>query len=192
LIKSQNAAAIIWVDQTGSTNADLCRMAAEGAPDGQWLIARTQSEGKGRLGRAWHSPAGNFYGSYLLRLQPGDPPPALLAMVTAIALHDMIQPLLPAGQNAQIKWPNDVLLNGAKMSGILLERVQDRVHGDAVVIGIGVNLAHAPDVPGRATASLKSVGAELTVEEFIALFAPILTQWIGIWRRDAGQSALLT
>jgi BirA family transcriptional regulator, biotin operon repressor / biotin---[acetyl-CoA-carboxylase] ligase len=162
-------------------------MATEGASDGQWLIAGRQTAGRGRLGRAWQSPEGNFYGSNLLRLRSNDPSAAMLAMVTAIALFDAIEPMLPDPAALQIKWPNDVLLNGAKISGILLERVQHTANGDAVVIGIGVNLAHAPDVPGRIVASLAKVGVLISPQEFAPLLADALSGAIATWRQPGGQ-----
>ena len=88
------------------------------------------------MGRAWESPAGNHYASGLVRLRPGDPDAATLALVAAVALYDTVV-LWADAAAIRLKWPNDLLVAGAKLSGILLERT-----GDAVVIGFGVNLAH--------------------------------------------------
>ncbi|RZL52832.1 MAG: biotin--[acetyl-CoA-carboxylase] ligase, partial [Sphingomonas sp.] len=135
------------VAETGSTNADMRLLARQGAEEGLWLRAERQTAGKGRLGRQWVSEPGNLYASTLVRLRPADPAPATLALVAAVALHRAVGVFLPDA--ARLKWPNDLLLGDAKLSGILLERSED-----AVVVGIGVNLAHHPDLPDRATTSL--------------------------------------
>jgi BirA family transcriptional regulator, biotin operon repressor / biotin---[acetyl-CoA-carboxylase] ligase len=111
------------VAETGSTNADMLELARAGLGEGVWLRAERQQGGRGRQGRAWVSPVGNFYGSTLVRLRDSDPAPATLALVAAVALEEVVRAYLPEATPAlAIKWPNDVLLGGAKLSGILLER----------------------------------------------------------------------
>lgn len=170
-----------FVDSTGSTNADLLRDPA--AAEGDWLIAREQTAGKGRQGRSWSSRAGNFHGSVLLGLQPGDPAPSSLSLAAALALVDAFDATLP-GHEVQIKWPNDLLLDGGKLSGILLER-----NGDRVVIGFGVNLAAAPEIPGRRAESLAPLG-RLTPEGLAPVLAASVARRVGQWRR--GDGTLLT
>lgn len=165
------------VAETGSTNADVLALAADGAAEGLWLRAERQTAGRGRQGREWSSPTGNLYASTLVRVRPGDPSPASLALVCAVALTETIAAL--GCSNVQIKWPNDLLLDGAKLSGILLER-----SGDAIVAGFGVNLASHPSIEGRQTASLAGrlwihSAAEL-YEHLIADF----TRWLAIWRSE--------
>lgn len=140
---------------TGSTNADLAARLAAGdvVPEGEWLVADRQHAGKGRQGRAWSDGAGNFMGSTVVHPAPGDPAPASLALVAGLAVHEAIAPYVPAPSQPQLKWPNDVLIGVAKLSGILLEAV-----GTAVIVGIGVNLAQAPEVAGRETIALASFG----------------------------------
>ncbi len=139
------------VAETGSTNADLLARLRDGEnlPDGYWLVADRQIAGKGRQGRSWIDAPGNFMGSTIVRLQPREPSPATLSFVAALAVYEAVVPIVARPQALQLKWPNDVLLDGAKFCGLLLER-----EGDAVVIGIGVNLAAAPDVEGRLVSSL--------------------------------------
>lgn len=112
-------------------------------------MAERQTAGRGRMGRDWASPPGNFYGSTLVVLRPGDPPAPTLALAMAVALFDCI-----AADGLMLKWPNDLVERNtlAKLAGILLERV-----GDTVVAGFGVNLLHSPDV-GRPTTSLAALG----------------------------------
>lgn len=167
------------VAETGSTNADLRALAGSGAPDGLWLRADRQSAGKGRMGRDWQSPLGNFYGSTLVRLTPDDPPAATLALVAAVAVHQALAALAPALQ-LWIKWPNDILCQGAKMAGILLER-----EGDAVIIGIGVNLAFHPEGLGRPVTSLLAQGvAAPTAADFQLRLAATLDAAIVLWREQ--------
>lgn len=162
------------VSETGSTNADLIALGRD-AREGDWLVARRQSAGKGRAGRHWEDGAGNFMGSTVVALRPGDPPAHTLALVTGVALAETVA-RIPGAPPAMLKWPNDLLVAGAKLAGILLERA-----GDIVVIGIGVNLSRTPDVPGRATTCLADHGSAIALEEFADLisdqFAETLTGW---------------
>ena len=122
-------------------------LARAGASEGYWLRADVQSGGRGRQGRQWQSPVGNLYASTLVRLRAEDPSAASLAFVIGIAAHVTLAPL-GGPRELKLKWPNDLLLNDAKCAGMLLEREKD-----AVVLGIGVNLASAPEIAGRLTAS---------------------------------------
>jgi BirA family transcriptional regulator, biotin operon repressor / biotin---[acetyl-CoA-carboxylase] ligase len=166
------------VAETRSTNEDMVAMAGEGAAEGSWLRAEQQSGGRGRMGRVWSSPPGNLYASTIVRILPGDPAAASLGFVAAVALAEVLSSLAPHIL-FEIKWPNDVLASGAKLSGILLER-----SGDAVIIGIGVNLASHPDLPDRKTISLakltdQSVEPQSFIEELAACFARWLVRWRG-------------
>jgi BirA family biotin operon repressor/biotin-[acetyl-CoA-carboxylase] ligase len=177
---------LLHVPETGSTNADLRQLADAGGEDGLWLRADRQTAGRGRQGRDWSSPSGNFYGSTLVRLHPGDPMPATLALVAAVAIEEAVRACLPEiGRRLCLKWPNDLLIDGAKLSGILLER-----SGDAVVIGMGINLASAPDLPDRATAALRDHGVDVPPATMQALLAEAMTRWVAIWRAS-GLSAVI-
>lgn len=162
---------------TGSTNADMMARADAGAPEGLWLRAEQQNGGRGRLGRQWLSPVGNLYCSTLVRLRRDDPPAHLLAFVTALAVHDTVLHIVP-GCGVRLKWPNDVHVGGAKLSGILLER-----RADAVVVGIGMNVALAPEVAERSVTCLRDLGAMAQIDAAAVLellsdhFAARLAQW---------------
>jgi BirA family transcriptional regulator, biotin operon repressor / biotin---[acetyl-CoA-carboxylase] ligase len=165
------------VRETGSTNDDLIARAAADAPEGLWLRAEVQTGGKGRQGRAWMSPPGNLYASVLVRLRAGDPPAPTLALVSAVALHEAVAIYAPA---VQIKWPNDLLTEGAKLAGILLER-----SGDAVVIGFGVNLAHHPEGLERPVTSLAALsGSAPEPGAFVELLSETLARWLSRWRGE--------
>ena len=174
--------------ETGSTNADLSGLAArEPGADRLWLSAGMQRAGRGRRGREWVSPQGNLHASVLL----ADPAPAselgFLPLVAALAAHDAIAAVLPeAAPPLHLKWPNDVLLSGAKCCGILLERT---VTGH-VVAGFGINLAAAPqDTPYPAT-SLRAHGAVADAGTLLAALAEALAARLQAFDRGAGKAAL--
>lgn len=166
------------VPTTGSTNADLAAQleAGEALAEGDWLVADRQTAGKGRQGRVWFDGYGNFMGSTVVRLAAGDPPPSTLALVTGLAVFETVSPLIPPPHQARLKWPNDVLIGEAKLCGVLLER-----SGDAVIVGIGVNLAAAPQVDGRSTIALSQFGPspdrDLFAAELARKFAAELDRW---------------
>ena len=104
-----------------------------------WIVARRQTAGVGRRGRAWRDPAGNYAGTLVLRIEGGPEAMALRSFVAALAVHEAVAPATGAERLA-LKWPNDVLFDGGKLSGILLEAI-----GPATVaVGIGVNLVSGP------------------------------------------------
>jgi BirA family biotin operon repressor/biotin-[acetyl-CoA-carboxylase] ligase len=148
-------------------------LADRGAAEGDWLVALDQQAGKGRQGRSWVSAAGNFYGSTVVELRPGDPPPQTLSLAAGLALIEAVDAAVPA-QPLMLKWPNDVMLLGKKLAGILLER-----SGDRVVVGMGVNLATAPHLPDRPSAAL---GGKVAPEAFAPLIAASFARLLGLWR----------
>ncbi|MET3710090.1 BirA family biotin operon repressor/biotin-[acetyl-CoA-carboxylase] ligase [Sphingomonas trueperi] len=164
------------VAETGSTNADILSLALTGAGEGLWLRAERQTAGKGRQGRAWVSPAGNLYISTLVRVRPTDPSPATLALLSAVALEETVRAF---GVSPMLKWPNDLLLDGAKLSGILLERA-----GDAIAVGIGVNLAAAPEGLDRAATSLAAQGVTVSPDIFAEVLAESFGRWLERWRGE--------
>jgi BirA family biotin operon repressor/biotin-[acetyl-CoA-carboxylase] ligase len=164
-----------FVEKTGSTNDDLLALARDGAAEGLWLRAGRQSGGKGRQGRVWLSPPGNLYASTLVRLREADPPAPTLALVAAVALHETAA-IHASDRSLRIKWPNDLLLDGAKLAGILLER-----SGDFVVIGFGVNLAARPEGLDRAAACL---GPKVEAGALLELLAKAFERWLGRWRGE--------
>ncbi len=159
------------VESTGSTNADL--LADASSVEGDWLVALEQTAGKGRQGREWVTKSGNFFGSTLITLGSGDPPAQSLSLAAGLALVEAIDAAVP-DQALLLKWPNDLLLGGAKLGGILLER-----QGDRVVAGFGVNLASSPGLAGRPTASL---GGRISPQAFAPLLALSMARILGLWR----------
>ncbi|MDH7638610.1 biotin--[acetyl-CoA-carboxylase] ligase [Sphingomonas oryzagri] len=165
------------IRDTLSTNDEVLALAQAGAPEGVWVRAEQQRGGRGRQGRAWVSPPGNLYASVLVRLQPHDPPAPSLALVAAVAVTETAEAF---GAAPQIKWPNDLLVDGAKLSGILLERA-----GDAVVVGIGVNLAHHPEDIDRPATSLATIlGHAPEPDAFVGALAESFARWLYRWRAE--------
>jgi len=167
----------------------VAALARTGGPEGLWLRAETQTGGRGRHGRPWQSPVGNLYASTIVRPRAGDPVPATLAMVAALALHQVATAYTGAdagGGRIALKWPNDLLLDGAKLSGILLEAA-----GDAIVVGFGVNLAHRPEGLDRTTASFAAAGLGTPdPAAFLADLADAFARWVARWRGE-GLAAIL-
>ncbi|HYE27137.1 MAG TPA: biotin--[acetyl-CoA-carboxylase] ligase [Allosphingosinicella sp.] len=178
-------APIRTVAETGSTNDDLVALARAGAPEGVWLRAARQTGGRGRQGREWHSAVGNLHASTLVRLRRGDPPASTLTLVAAVALHE-VAAAFAGGVDVRIKWPNDLMVAGAKLSGILLERLED-----AVIVGFGVNLADHPAETARPATSFAALGDAPDPALFLEALADSFSRWLGRWR-DEGLAPVRT
>jgi BirA family biotin operon repressor/biotin-[acetyl-CoA-carboxylase] ligase len=150
-------------------------IADQSAVEGDWLVALEQDAGRGRQGRTWLSAPGNFYGSTLVQLRGEDPPAQTLSLAAGLALVEAIDIAVPA-QPLMLKWPNDVMLLGKKLAGILLER-----SGDRVAVGFGVNLASTPRLPDRQGAAL---GGKLAPEAFAPLLASSFARLLDLWRQS--------
>jgi BirA family biotin operon repressor/biotin-[acetyl-CoA-carboxylase] ligase len=196
-------------DEVGSTNEVAMGLLRGGAPSGMIVLAAAQSGGRGRDGRRWQSPAGNLYMSIALRPpgRPGDV--AQLSFAIAVAVAETAGDLLGATAPVTLKWPNDVLVSGRKLAGILLESDGVRADGvDGLVIGVGVNVAVNPKalasggLPPTCLAEHMAAGAETpTVDHVLGMlvarfdrlyrqwcadgFAPIRRGWLG-WAHGLG------
>jgi BirA family biotin operon repressor/biotin-[acetyl-CoA-carboxylase] ligase len=168
------------VPETRSTSADLlARLAAgERIAEGYWLVADRQTGGRGRQGRLWIDAPGNFMGSTVVHLSPQDPAPPSLSFVAALAVYEVVLARVGNPREVQLKWPNDVLLGGAKFCGLLLER-----EGASAVVGTGVNLAKAPDVADRRTRTLAEYGPAPDRDSFAAELAAQFDLELGRWRQ---------
>lgn len=172
----------ILLETVDSTNAFAARIAAE-TQTPTWILAAEQSGGRGRRGRPWASPRGNFYATLLLH--PTEPPErvALRSFAAALALRDACIAVTGSNAGLSLKWPNDVLLNGGKLAGILLESsgVSGRVAH--LAIGIGVNLIAAPSPEhvelGAVTpvSLLGETGVRVTPERFLTALAQAYDRW---------------
>jgi BirA family biotin operon repressor/biotin-[acetyl-CoA-carboxylase] ligase len=176
---------LIAYETIGSTNDELKRLAHEGEAEGLVITAERQTAGRGRRGRTWVSPLGNLYSSVLLRPRCRAADAAQLGFVAALGVADAIGELAPA-IGLCCKWPNDLLANGKKVSGILLET--EMVAGDIpdfVVLGVGVNLVSSPrGTPYPATSLVEESARCVAAETMLAAFIRHFAEWLGVWRRD--------
>jgi BirA family biotin operon repressor/biotin-[acetyl-CoA-carboxylase] ligase len=173
---------LIAYETIGSTNDEAKRLARNGAKEGAIVWAKTQTAGRGRRGRVWVSPPGNLHMSLVLRPNCRAGVAAQLGFVATLGVTAALHELAP-GVTVRCKWPNDVLANGKKIAGILLEtEMTASDNPDFVVIGIGVNLASSPDdTPYQATSlareGVDSIAPEVVLVRFVGCFAKRLKVW---------------
>lgn len=176
---------LIAVNQVDSTNEEAKRRATMGAAAGTMVWAEEQLAGRGRRGRLWVSPPGNLYCSLLLRPTCPIHDAMQIGFVTALAVADAVAEALPRNTQIACKWPNDVLVSGRKVAGILLESSLGEEQGlDWLVIGVGVNVRSYPlhtDSPYPAT-SLAAIGSqEVTPIKLLEAYCGSLLGWLRTW-----------
>lgn len=166
-------------EELGSTNDEARRLAEAGAAHGTVVHADKQSAGRGRFSRRWFSPPGNLYVSIVLRLDGSPARMVELGFLAALAVADAVDALLPKQVRASLKWPNDVLVRGGKIAGILLEQT-----GDIKILGIGLNVLHAPSDAGYPTATIVGAGGLATVDGTRDKLLANLGHWLQVWQQD--------
>ncbi len=179
---------LVSLDTVDSTNAEARRLASKGeaaVPDGTLVWAREQTAGRGRCGRKWHSPKGNLYCSLVLRPEAPIAEASQLSFVGGLAACDALSAIGPAGNVVQCKWPNDILLNGAKVGGLLLEAETTGKSGlEWLILGLGINVAsHPPKVEFEAT-SLRAEGWQVDVVDCLEAFGRHFMTWANTWLED--------
>ncbi len=179
----------IAYETLGSTNAEALARARAGEHRPLWITAKSQSAGRGRRGSIWVSPPDNLYATLLLS-EPSAPEHApQLSFVAALALHDAITECAPQlGPLLKVKWPNDLLLSGAKLAGILIEGESDPVF--SVAIGIGVNCATHPENTAYPATDLAASGALVTPAQLLAVLPAAMLRRIDQWQRGQGFAAV--
>ncbi|WP_043948897.1 biotin--[acetyl-CoA-carboxylase] ligase [Candidatus Phaeomarinobacter ectocarpi] len=174
--------------QIDSTNEEARRLASSGARGPAWICADTQSAGRGRRGRAWMSEPGNLFCTHLYAPECPLPRAAELSFVTALSVHDAVEGL--GVQSLALKWPNDLLIDGAKVSGILIESAPGPTgHPSAdplLAIGIGVNITAAPDDTPYPATCLIGHGVSITPLDLLARLATAFQARAAQWNRGAG------
>lgn len=181
-------------DSVGSTNDEARVLADQGAPEGTMVVARRQVSGRGRRGRQWISGEGNFYASLILRPHCSPEAAAQVSFVAGVAVADAVaQCLEEAGGRAsavRCKWPNDVLVDGRKVAGLLLESDIQRGGGTKgavgwVIVGVGINVAHHPAETERPATSLATVCVGSPAVAMVErAFCESLTRWYDVWSRS--------
>ncbi len=179
----------VILDEVDSTNAEALRRAPR-TQEPCWILARRQTAGRGRRGRAWADPEGNFAASLVAATELPPQHLALHGFAAALALHDALGALTGRPHSFSLKWPNDVLAAGSKVAGILLESLTpvDGASAPVLVIGVGVNLANVPELPDGAGPPPGSVvdvtGARIDPPELLDRLAPALARWQATLTRD--------
>jgi BirA family transcriptional regulator, biotin operon repressor / biotin---[acetyl-CoA-carboxylase] ligase len=177
---------LVCYDSVGSTNDEAKRLAREGAAKGTVVWAREQTAGRGRLGHLWVSPPGNLYVSLILR--PKCPPrgAAQLGFVAALAVGDALGALLPRLRGLSYKWPNDVLVNGRKIAGILLESEMTKPDELAfLIVGVGINLACSPQLVEYPATSVSEEGlGEVQPAAMLEAFCRHFRSWEKRWSEE--------
>lgn len=182
-------------DEIGSTNAEALARAAAGDTGNHWLVTDRQTAGRGRRGREWHTPRGNLAATNLSVVRQGAGVAATLGFVAGLSLDDALRHLAPglgiataldwveaSGESTgrlRLKWPNDVLLDGRKLAGILLEASPLADGSVAVACGIGVNVVSAPTGLPYPAVALAELGSSITAAH---LFTALAESWAGLAR----------
>jgi BirA family transcriptional regulator, biotin operon repressor / biotin---[acetyl-CoA-carboxylase] ligase len=182
---------VLRFESLDSTNEEALRRLAARVRTPLWIVADEQTKGRGRSGRHWQSPAGNLYASLVIETGVSASVATQLSLVAGLAVHETVAARLPAAQRPRLrlKWPNDVILGGAKLAGILLESVASpKGKGLAVILGMGINVSHAPLETERAVASL---GLEASaVPQVFASLAAALSEWLKRWDDGRGFASI--
>jgi BirA family biotin operon repressor/biotin-[acetyl-CoA-carboxylase] ligase len=176
-------------DTLGSTNAEALTRARAGERGPLWIVAAEQTAGRGRRGAAWVSKSGNLYATLLLTEPSPKAAAPQLSFVTALALHDAVADLAPQfGPGLKLKWPNDLLLGGAKLAGILIEGESDPAF--AVAVGIGVNCAHHPEETAYPATDLANAGALVSPQALLGALADAMARRLKQWSQGQGFAAI--
>lgn len=177
---------LVALETVGSTNDEARRQAENGAPEGTLIQARTQTDGRGRRGRTWVSPAGNLYMSLILRPDCSVAAGLEVSFVSAVAMCDTIGSVLPPMASVTAKWPNDVLVNGRKAAGILLESASGSTGKLRwLVVGFGVNIEQFPNNTEYPATSLHFEGVtDIAPLELLSAFTRYFKRWFDIWKSE--------
>ncbi|MGA7546951.1 MAG: biotin--[acetyl-CoA-carboxylase] ligase [Methyloceanibacter sp.] len=179
---------LLKLESVDSTNAEARRRSAAGEPGPLWVWSARQSAGRGRAGREWRSEPGNLFASLLITVACPMSVASQLALLAGLAAYDTIAKLLSEETREQLllKWPNDVLLGGAKVAGMLLESANGpQEHRSTVVVGTGINLANHPEELAQPATSLAAHGAEVTPAAALETLAATTHAWLRRWEEGA-------
>ena len=172
---------LYYYEEIGSTNDEAFRLGSAGAPEGTALIANSQSAGKGRMQRVWYSPAGsNIYTSIILRPQIEPARAPQISILAGVAVADILESYCP--DRIKLKWPNDVLINGKKVCGILSQMKTIVSEVDFIILGIGINVnisynEFPKEICNIATSLAIETGREISRQELIIRLYENLAKW---------------
>jgi BirA family biotin operon repressor/biotin-[acetyl-CoA-carboxylase] ligase len=182
---------LVRYDRLASTNDEGLTRGQKGDAGRLWVVADTQTGGRGRNGRIWSSPRGNLHASLLL-IDPAPPHRAAeLGFVAGVAAAHALREILCGDRRVTIKWPNDVLHDGAKLCGILLESANLPDGRFACVAGVGVNCRLHPErTPYKATNLSAIAGQPVAPARVFARLSATMTHWLDVWATGAGFEAI--
>jgi BirA family biotin operon repressor/biotin-[acetyl-CoA-carboxylase] ligase len=173
----------IAFDRVASTNDEARRLAEAGASEGLVVTADVQTAGRGRQGRSWASPHGGLYASFVLRPAVKPAQAGEFGFGVAVAVAEAAEALAP-GRTAKCKWPNDVLVDGRKLAGVLLESRGTPETLDWLIAGIGLNVAEAPEKTAWPATSLVALASAASVDVALEALAGRLDHWYRRWRGE--------
>lgn len=200
---------VLAYDSIGSTNAEAMSICRAGDSGGLWVVSAHQTAGRGRRGGHWETPPGNLAASLLQVVDNAPAVAATLGFVAGLALDDALRRIVPAlsvrivvdgieparatrGDRLRLKWPNDVLLDGGKLAGILLEAEPLPDGRLAVVVGIGVNVTSAPDDLPYPTSSIASLATGIDASDVFSALSDAWAGWERLWAEGAGFARIRT
>jgi BirA family transcriptional regulator, biotin operon repressor / biotin---[acetyl-CoA-carboxylase] ligase len=181
---------LVCLEKIDSTNAEALRRAEKGQSKPLWIIANHQSQGRGRRGRKWIAAPGNLFATLLLNWSGPRAVLSELSFVAAVSCADMLESLIQNSRSetkVRLKWPNDILLNGAKVGGILIETFSIDEETIAVAIGIGMNVANHPtETLAYPTTNFAQAGFNLNSSEVFEQLARRFDYYFSLWQQGAG------
>lgn len=190
---SSPAPRLIVLGETVSTNADAMRLAKSGEALPLWVMAKTQSGGRGRSGRSWVSVEGNLHASLAFSCSAPLPKAPEIALVAGIALHDAVQAVSSLAPEAalRLKWPNDLMIGTGKAGGILVESTAaPEGQGFLAVAGFGLNIVAAPADLGRAATAMCHHASVPGTDDVISALSAAMDRWLETWSQGKGFAAI--
>lgn len=181
---------LVCLDHIDSTNAEALRRAEKGQSKPLWILAKHQSEGRGRRGRKWITAPGNLFATLLLNWSGPREQLSELSFVAAVSCAEMLESLIENSHceaKVSLKWPNDILLNGAKVGGILIETSPINEGNIAIAIGIGINVANHPtEALAYPTTDFAQAGLKVTSSEVFEKMAVKFDHYFHQWQQTSG------
>jgi BirA family biotin operon repressor/biotin-[acetyl-CoA-carboxylase] ligase len=190
-LRATPSAAVIVLGQIDSTNSEAMRRITSGETGPLWIRAEAQSRGRGRSGRSWSSEPGNLYATFLFAPGCARSEAHQLSLLTGVAVFDAIREMSGSDiAGLRLKWPNDVLIGAGKVAGILAESTAGTGGELLAIIGVGINLAHAPADANRSTTRLSEHGIRADPATALDQLDKALQRWLGTWDRGHGFAAI--
>lgn len=176
-----------------STSVEARRWLMEGRTPPFWIVADTQSEGRGRQGRVWQSEPGNLYVSTGRRFSAPPATLATLSLVAGIAVHEAIAKAAATPLTLTLKWPNDIQVGEAKLGGILVESQKSAEPGAYdLTIGIGINITSSPALEERQTTHLAALAPSIARDDLLSELITSFESWLKIWNEGQGLETIIT